>query len=147
MVPPFVAIAVRPRPGVWEFVRVNVHELSVEQLTVPEYLCFKEALVDGEYVLLCFPVRIHYPVICFSFAGSCSGRFNLGSYPARGLALVVRRWGFSCQSGRGRVSLVLCCSICPPATGVSVMGYWAVNRGFGEGNVYSILFPELWLVD
>nr|CAB3495999.1 unnamed protein product [Digitaria exilis]CAB3500876.1 unnamed protein product [Digitaria exilis] len=49
VVPPFVAIAVRPRPGVWEFVRVNVHELSVEQLTVPEYLCFKEALVDGQH--------------------------------------------------------------------------------------------------
>nr|AFP23359.1 sucrose synthase [Litchi chinensis] len=47
VLPPFVAIAVRPRPGVWEFVRVNVHELSVEQLSVSEYLHFKEALVDG----------------------------------------------------------------------------------------------------
>ncbi|XP_028794903.1 sucrose synthase 2-like [Neltuma alba] len=44
--PPFVAIAVRPRPGVWEYVRVNVFELSVEQLTVSEYLRFKEELVD-----------------------------------------------------------------------------------------------------
>ena len=51
MLPPFVAIAVRPRPGVWEFVRVNVHELNVEQLTVSEYLRFKEELVDGQYVL------------------------------------------------------------------------------------------------
>ncbi|CAI9774301.1 unnamed protein product [Fraxinus pennsylvanica] len=47
VLPPFVAIAVRPRPGVWEFVRVNVYELSVEQLTVSEYLRFKEELVDG----------------------------------------------------------------------------------------------------
>ncbi|KAJ4727721.1 Sucrose synthase [Melia azedarach] len=47
VLPPFVAIAVRPRPGVWEFVRVNVHELSVEQLSVSEYLRFKEELVDG----------------------------------------------------------------------------------------------------
>lgn len=45
--PPFVALAVRPRPGVWEFVRVNVNELSVEQLSVSEYLSFKEELVDG----------------------------------------------------------------------------------------------------
>ncbi|XP_042518015.1 sucrose synthase 2-like isoform X2 [Macadamia integrifolia] len=45
---PFVAIAVRPRPGVWEFVRVNVYELIVEQLSVSEYLLFKEQLVDGE---------------------------------------------------------------------------------------------------
>lgn len=47
VMPPFVAIAVRPRPGVWEYVRVNVYELSVEQLTIPEYLRFKEQLVDG----------------------------------------------------------------------------------------------------
>ncbi|KAF7154318.1 hypothetical protein RHSIM_Rhsim01G0287000 [Rhododendron simsii] len=47
VLPPFVAIAVRPRPGVWEYVRVNVHELSVEQLSVSEYLQFKEQLVDG----------------------------------------------------------------------------------------------------
>ncbi|KAL2556639.1 Sucrose synthase 3 [Forsythia ovata] len=47
VLPPFVAIAVRPRPGVWEYVRVNVYELSVDQLTVSEYLRFKEELVDG----------------------------------------------------------------------------------------------------
>ncbi|XWS76595.1 hypothetical protein CRYUN_Cryun01aG0190100 [Craigia yunnanensis] len=47
VLPPYVAIAVRPRPGVWEYVRVNVHELSVDQLGVSEYLRFKEALVDG----------------------------------------------------------------------------------------------------
>ncbi|KAJ7972995.1 Sucrose synthase [Quillaja saponaria] len=48
ILPPFVAIAVRPRPGVWEYVRVNVFELSVEQLSVSEYLRFKEELVDGQ---------------------------------------------------------------------------------------------------
>ncbi|XVE73356.1 hypothetical protein DITRI_Ditri11bG0111400 [Diplodiscus trichospermus] len=48
VLPPYVAIAVRPRPGVWEYVRVNIHELSVEQLDVSEYLSFKEALADGE---------------------------------------------------------------------------------------------------
>ncbi|KAL9332290.1 hypothetical protein ACSQ67_001900 [Phaseolus vulgaris] len=48
VLPPFVAIGVRPRPGVWEYVRVNVSELSVEQLSVSEYLSFKEELVDGK---------------------------------------------------------------------------------------------------
>lgn len=48
VLPPFVALAIRPRPGVWEFVRVNVYELSVDQLTVSEYLSFKEELVDGK---------------------------------------------------------------------------------------------------
>lgn len=41
-----MAIAVRPRPGVWEYVRVHVEQLTVEQLNVSEYLKFKEELVD-----------------------------------------------------------------------------------------------------
>ncbi|XP_078447961.1 sucrose synthase 3 [Wolffia australiana] len=49
VLPPFVAIAVRPRPGVWEYVRVNVYELNVEQLSASEYLRFKEELVDGHF--------------------------------------------------------------------------------------------------
>ncbi|KAI3514679.1 hypothetical protein L1887_13288 [Cichorium endivia] len=48
VIPPFVALAVRPRPGVWEYVRVDAYQLSVEQLTVSEYLVFKEELV-GQY--------------------------------------------------------------------------------------------------
>ncbi|KAL6293106.1 hypothetical protein ACE6H2_001248 [Prunus campanulata] len=48
VLPPFVALAFRPRPGVWEYVRVNVYELSVDHLTVAEYLQFKEELIDGE---------------------------------------------------------------------------------------------------
>ncbi|KAJ8501208.1 hypothetical protein OPV22_011760 [Ensete ventricosum] len=47
VIPPSVALAIRPRPGVWEYVRVNISELAVEELTVPEYLQFKEQLADG----------------------------------------------------------------------------------------------------
>lgn len=47
VLPPWVAFAVRPRPGVWEYIRVNVHSLVAEELKVPEYLHFKEELVDG----------------------------------------------------------------------------------------------------
>lgn len=47
MLPPWVALAVRPRPGVWEYIRVNVNELAIEELSVPEYLKFKEELIDG----------------------------------------------------------------------------------------------------
>ncbi|KAM1301109.1 hypothetical protein ACFX2H_012189 [Malus domestica] len=43
---PFVAFALRP--GVWEYVRVNAYELSVDHLSVAEYLRFKEELMDGE---------------------------------------------------------------------------------------------------
>ncbi|RWW62924.1 hypothetical protein BHE74_00029929 [Ensete ventricosum] len=49
VIPPWVALAIRPRPGVWEYVRVNISELAVEELTVPEYLHFKEELVDGRF--------------------------------------------------------------------------------------------------
>lgn len=47
VLPPWVALAIRLRPGVWEYVRINVNALIVEELTVPEYLHFKEELVDG----------------------------------------------------------------------------------------------------
>ena len=47
VLPPWVALAIRPRPGVWEHVRVNVSELAVEELSVPEYLQVKEELADG----------------------------------------------------------------------------------------------------
>ncbi|XP_008783137.2 sucrose synthase 1-like isoform X2 [Phoenix dactylifera] len=47
VIPPWVALAIRLRPGVWEYVRVIVSELAVEELSVPEYLKFKEELVDG----------------------------------------------------------------------------------------------------
>jgi len=54
VLPPFVALAVRPRPGVWEYVRVNLHDLVVEELQASEYLQFKEELVDGMYVFHLF---------------------------------------------------------------------------------------------
>ncbi|KAJ3698065.1 hypothetical protein LUZ61_001770 [Rhynchospora tenuis] len=46
VLPPWVALAIRPRPGVWEYVRVNVNELGAEELSVPEYLQFKEQLTE-----------------------------------------------------------------------------------------------------
>lgn len=52
MLPPWVALAVRPRPGVWEYLRVNLHALVVEELQPAEYLHFKEELVDGVYVTI-----------------------------------------------------------------------------------------------
>ena len=50
--PPWVALAVRPRPGVWEYIRIHVNDLIMEGLTIPEYLRFKEELVDGRYLPL-----------------------------------------------------------------------------------------------
>jgi sucrose synthase len=44
---PWVALAIRLRPGVWEYLRVNVNALVIEELSVPAYLQFKEQLVNG----------------------------------------------------------------------------------------------------
>lgn len=53
MSPPWVGFAVRPRPGIWEYVRINVEELSVEELDVSDYLGFKEQLIgESMYVPL-----------------------------------------------------------------------------------------------
>ncbi|GER36111.1 sucrose synthase [Striga asiatica] len=47
VLPPWVALAIRLRPGVWEYIQVDVKALAMKELTVPEYLQFKEDLVDG----------------------------------------------------------------------------------------------------
>ncbi|KAL0333658.1 UNVERIFIED_CONTAM: Sucrose synthase [Sesamum angustifolium] len=47
VLPPWVALAIRLRPGVWEYVRVNVNALVVEEVSVSQYLQFKEELVNG----------------------------------------------------------------------------------------------------
>ncbi|ONK64508.1 uncharacterized protein A4U43_C07F26800 [Asparagus officinalis] len=44
VLPPWVALAIRPRHGVWQYVRVNVSELTMQELTVAKYLQFKEEL-------------------------------------------------------------------------------------------------------
>ncbi|XP_044327544.1 uncharacterized protein [Triticum aestivum] len=49
VIPPWFALAIRPRPGFCEYVRVNVSELGVEELSVPEYLQFKEQLANGRF--------------------------------------------------------------------------------------------------
>lgn len=47
VLPPFVSFAVRPAPGIWEYVQINVLDLSFNHLSVGEYLRLKEELVDG----------------------------------------------------------------------------------------------------
>ncbi|KAM5547415.1 sucrose synthase [Rosa sericea] len=44
---PYLALALRPRPGVWEHIRINTKTLEVEELPVAEYLKMKEELVDA----------------------------------------------------------------------------------------------------
>ncbi|KAK9950711.1 hypothetical protein M0R45_006186 [Rubus argutus] len=47
--PPHVVFAIRPNPGYWEYVKVSSEDLSVEAITVRDYLKFKETLYDEKW--------------------------------------------------------------------------------------------------
>jgi sucrose synthase len=49
VLPPLMAFAVRPNPGIWEYVKVHAEDLSVEGITASEYLKFKETLYDENW--------------------------------------------------------------------------------------------------
>ncbi|RDX78809.1 Sucrose synthase 6, partial [Mucuna pruriens] len=50
--PPYIAFAVRPNPGVWEFVRVSSEDLSIEPISSTDYLKFKESAYNEEWYVL-----------------------------------------------------------------------------------------------
>ncbi|CAH8312056.1 unnamed protein product [Eruca vesicaria subsp. sativa] len=49
VVPPYVALAARPDPGFWEYVKVNSGDLSVEEITATDYLKLKETVFDESW--------------------------------------------------------------------------------------------------
>ncbi|CAA6655810.1 unnamed protein product [Spirodela intermedia] len=49
VLPPIIALAVRPYPGIWEFVRANSDDLSVEDITMSDYLKYKESIYDERW--------------------------------------------------------------------------------------------------
>ncbi|KAK2987667.1 hypothetical protein RJ640_027919, partial [Escallonia rubra] len=49
VIPPYVAFAVRARPGCWEYVKVSADDLAVHGLTAREYLKFKEMVYDEKW--------------------------------------------------------------------------------------------------
>ncbi|WRX18651.1 Sucrose synthase - like 2, partial [Theobroma cacao] len=49
VVPPYIAFAVRPNPGFWEFVKVNSEDLHVDAINASEYLKFKEMIFDQNW--------------------------------------------------------------------------------------------------
>ena len=42
----WVALALRPNPGVWEYIRIDTHEPAVRKLSTSDYLQLKESLVS-----------------------------------------------------------------------------------------------------
>lgn len=49
VVPPHIALAVRPHPGFWEFIKVNATDLVVHSISAAEYLKVKEMIVDEDW--------------------------------------------------------------------------------------------------
>ncbi|XP_059638391.1 sucrose synthase-like [Cornus florida] len=47
MIVPRIALAVRPRPGFTEYICLDLNALTIEDMSVPQYLQLKEKLVDG----------------------------------------------------------------------------------------------------
>ncbi|KAJ7975337.1 Sucrose synthase [Quillaja saponaria] len=66
VVPPYVAFAVRPNPGYWEFVKVNADDLAVEGIEVSEYLKFKEMIFDENWANDENALQIDFGAIDFS---------------------------------------------------------------------------------
>ena len=58
VVPPYVAFAVRPNPGFWEFVKVNSENLHVDAINVSEYLKFKEMIFDQNWYNYITPINL-----------------------------------------------------------------------------------------
>lgn len=49
VLPPYVALAVRRNPGVWEYITVHSGDLTVQQITPSDYLRRKESLYDSHW--------------------------------------------------------------------------------------------------
>lgn len=49
VLPPYVNLAVRTNPGIWEYIKVHSANLTVEQITPAGYLKCKETLYDNQW--------------------------------------------------------------------------------------------------
>ncbi|EPS68454.1 hypothetical protein M569_06314, partial [Genlisea aurea] len=66
VVPPYVAFALRPSPGSWEFIKVHSDDLSVDAMTAAEYLKIKEMTVDEKWAKDENSLQLHFGAADFS---------------------------------------------------------------------------------
>ncbi|KAJ6959791.1 sucrose synthase 5-like [Populus alba x Populus x berolinensis] len=64
--PPYVAFSIRPSPGFWEYVKVNSANLSVEGITVTDYLKFKEMIYDENWAKDANALEVDFGAFDFS---------------------------------------------------------------------------------
>ncbi|KAL6959696.1 Sucrose synthase 5 [Sarracenia purpurea var. burkii] len=85
VIPPYVAFAIRPNPGIWEFVKVGHPDLSVEGITITEYLKFKEILVDEDWARDENSLEVDFGAMDFSLP-----RLTLSSSIGNGISFVSK---------------------------------------------------------
>ncbi|XP_062159903.1 sucrose synthase 7-like [Alnus glutinosa] len=85
VVPPYVAFAVRPNPGFWEFVKVNAEDLSVDGIATSEYLKFKEMIFDENWANDENALEIDFGAMDFS-----TPRMALSSSIGNGVGFISR---------------------------------------------------------
>ncbi|KAF8111323.1 hypothetical protein N665_0076s0301 [Sinapis alba] len=66
VVPPFVALAARPNPGFWEYVKVNSGDLTVDEITATDYLKLKESVFDESWATDDNALEIDFGAIDFT---------------------------------------------------------------------------------
>ncbi|XP_040999091.1 sucrose synthase 7-like isoform X1 [Juglans microcarpa x Juglans regia] len=85
VVPPYVAFAVRPNPGFWEFVRVNSEDLSVDGITATEFLKYKETVFDENWANDENALEIDFGAIDFT-----TPRMTLSSSIGKGVGVISK---------------------------------------------------------
>eukprot|EP00257_Ricinus_communis_P026983 XP_025014397.1 sucrose synthase 7 isoform X2 [Ricinus communis] len=85
VIPPYVAFAVRPNPGFWEYVKVNADDLNVDGISPSEYLQFKEMVFDENRAKDENALEIDFGAIDFSIP-----RLNLSSSIGNGMSFISK---------------------------------------------------------
>lgn len=62
VIPPYVAFAIRPNPGFWEYVKVSADDLSVEGITITDFLKCKEMIYDENWYVFSLHLAL---IACF----------------------------------------------------------------------------------
>ncbi|PON58303.1 Sucrose synthase [Parasponia andersonii] len=85
VVPPNVALAVRPNPGYWEYVKVSADDLAVEGISPLEFLKYKESIFDEDWANDENAVEIDFGAMDYS-----SPRTSLPSSIGDGVSLISK---------------------------------------------------------
>ncbi|KAF3952971.1 hypothetical protein CMV_021532 [Castanea mollissima] len=85
VVPPYIAFAIRPNPGFWEYVKVSADDLSVEGITITDFLKCKEMIYDEKWANDQNALEVDFAALDYSMP-----RLTLSSSIGNGVTLVSK---------------------------------------------------------